>query len=106
MLIYPFNILTDMDFKELSNILRNLSPLELDSRQKRTIIKETHSCIGRIYGFPAILDKSIQEAKEKNLKQDEAYEYLVKTINEYDEKIAFSGTSYENYTTHTDNMLI
>jgi hypothetical protein len=86
-----------MDYKELSNILRNLSPLELDHGQKKRLIKDTHNCIGRLYRFPFILNKAVQEAKEKNLKQDEAYEYLRESINKYDNELANGMASSRAY---------
>lgn len=86
-----------MDYKELSNLLRNLSHLELDSRQKRKLIKETHGCINRMLGFSTILNKSIEEAKEKNLIQDEAYEYLKESIKKYDNELAHGMASSRAY---------
>lgn len=93
-----------MDYKELAQILRNLSPLELDSKQKREIIKGTYGCIGRIYGFPEILNKSVQEAKEKNLIQDEAYRYLVKSISKYDKELTSSLISGSVYNVYSNNI--
>ncbi|MCX6743803.1 MAG: hypothetical protein NT116_06260 [Candidatus Parcubacteria bacterium] len=86
-----------MDYKELSNLLRNLSYLELDSRQKRKLIKETHGCINRMFRFSTILNKSIEEAKEKNLIQDEAYEYLKESIKKYDNELAHGIVSSRMY---------
>lgn len=93
-----------MEYKELSNIVKDLAPLRLDVKKKRELIKGVYSCIGRMYGFPRIFKISIQEAKEKDLKQEKAYEYLIKSLNKHDEEIAMSISYKKDYSTYANNL--
>jgi hypothetical protein len=83
--------------RNISDIARELSQLDIDSKKKREIIKTSWGCIGRLFEFPQELEKAVKEAKKNNLKQDEAYLFLKESIKKYDNKIASEISYQKNY---------
>ncbi|MFH1503749.1 MAG: hypothetical protein ABIE36_03770 [Candidatus Diapherotrites archaeon] len=77
-----------MEYKKLSNIVKDLSYLEINSKRKIELIKENYDFWGKHLEFPRAFENAIKEAKENNLKQDEAYEYLKKSFKKYDNELA------------------
>jgi hypothetical protein len=84
-------------YREISDIVRKLSQLDINPKKKRELIKASQGCMERLFGFPQELERAAKEAGEKNLKQDKAYEYLKEKMNKYENKIASQMVYQRNY---------
>jgi hypothetical protein len=72
----------------LLETLRNLSHLEIKSKQRRELIRENYTCLGALFGFDESLNTEIKKATDKKLFGQEAYEHIKNSLKEYDNKIS------------------
>lgn len=73
--------------RELSDIMRDLTYLNIDSKEKRKLLKRCYGCFPRLLGFPKELKNSINETKEKNLQGKEAYSFIENYLEDYEKEI-------------------
>ena len=73
--------------KELSKNMRGLTYLQIDSKDKRQLLKYSYGCLGRLAGFPEQLENSIDFAKGTNLQGKGAYSFIKECLEAHDKSL-------------------
>ena len=73
---------------ELAETVRVLNDLMLIREQRRELIEGCYGCLGILGGFNKELKLRSQEAFKNNLRGEGAFDYIVTSLNKYDQKKA------------------
>ncbi len=85
-----------MRITPLYKLAKDLDGLGVEGPERRVLIENCYSCLGRTLGFNSNLKDNIKVAYEKNLYGKDAYKFLEKKIKQRDETFAlnFIGSNF------------
>jgi hypothetical protein len=76
--------------EQIKQTVRRMHKLNLQRKQRRDLIKESYSCLGRVFSIPETLNEGVEDSIKRELFGNEAYENIYAHIEGYEKKIIFS----------------